>query len=258
MSDLQRIVAFLRRLDGPSAEREVPFRFGTAYLYPRLPRVWSRNYLVAETDLAEASAELLAAEADRILGGAGLAHRKVEVYDESAGARFDPGFRELGWDVQCDVVMVALRDPDHPVDLSMVEEVDLEELEPVWAEATRGAPYGADEDVVQQLVDNKRVVMTTRDTKFFATRVGGAIASFCDLYSDGATGQIEAVWTLDQFRNRGLARATVLGALAASREAGHDLTFLLAERDDWPKELYRKLGFDEIGYVYEFIRPAST
>ena len=44
-------------------------------------------------------------------------------------------------------------------------------------------------------------------------------------------------------------------ALDASREAGHDLTFLLAVRDDWPKELYAKLGFDEIGRVWEFLLP---
>ena len=96
-----------------------------------------------------------------------------------------------------------------------------------------------------------------QDTRFFAARVDGEIASYCDLYSDGDTGQIEAVMTLEQFRNRGLARATVMRALAASRDAGNDLTFLMALRDDWPKELYRKLGFDEIGQVYEFVRPGD-
>jgi ribosomal protein S18 acetylase RimI-like enzyme len=258
MAELERILAFLRELDPLCADRELQSRYGTAYLHSDLPRVWSRNYLVAENGLDEASAGLLAAEAGRILGGAGLRHRKVEVYDEQAGARLEPGFRELGWDVQCDAVMVARRDPDRRADLSLVEEVGIDELEPAWAEANRSAPFGTDEDVVQQLVDNKRVVMAARDTRLFAARADGVIASFCDLYSDGRTGQIEAVWTLEQFRNRGLARATVLGALAASRAAGHDLTFLLADRDDWPRELYRKLGFDEIGRIYEFIRPARS
>jgi len=32
----------------------------------------------------------------------------------------------------------------------------------------------------------------------------------------------------------------------------------MALRDDWPKELYRKLGFDEIGRVYEFVKPAGV
>ena len=256
MTELERIVAFLRKLDGLSATQEVPFRFGTAYLYLELPRVWSRNYLVADTDLAEASTELLVAESDRILGGAGLRHGKVELYDEEAGARLEPGFRELGWEVHCDVLMVARREPDRPADLSVAEEVSIEELEPVWTEDTGREPFDA--ETVRQLVANKWVVMASRDTKFLAARVDGAIASYCELYSHGGVGQIEAVGTLDEFRNRGLARATVSRALAASREAGNDLTFLMAREDDWPKELYRKLGFDEVGRAYEFVRPASS
>ena len=257
MNELERIVAFLRSFDGPSAEREVPFRFGTAYLRSELPQVWSRNYLVADTDLGEATVELLAAEADRILGETGVRHRKIETYDEEAGPRLAPGFRELGWDVQCDVIMVARREPDRAADLSVVDEVGIDELEGAWAEGTRSEPYGKEEETVRQLSANHRVVIGTRDTRLFAARVDGAIASFCDLYSVGNTGQIEAVMTLREFRGRGLARATVLRALEASRESGHDLTFLLADREDWPKELYRKLGFDGIGYAYEFIRPGS-
>ena len=61
--------------------------------------------------------------------------------------------------------------------------------------------------------------------------------------------------TLEEFRNRGLAKAIVTHALAESRAAGNDFTFLLAEPRDWPKELYRKLGFDDVGLVYDFLRP---
>ena len=258
MAELERVVGFLRKLDAFSAEVAAPYRFGTAYLHSEVPRVWSRNYLAADTDLDEASAALLAAESDRILGGAGLRHGKVEVYDEAAGARLDPEFRELGWEVHCDVLMVARREPDRPTDLSLVEQVSIDALEPVWAEDTRRSPYGTDEETVRQLVLNKRIVAATRETTFFAARVDGAIASYCELYSEGNTGQIEAVVTSEPFRNRGLARTTVSCALAASRAAGNDLTFLMALRDDWPKELYRKLGFDEIGRIYEFVRPANS
>jgi ribosomal protein S18 acetylase RimI-like enzyme len=255
MTELERIVEFLRELDGLSAEREVPSRFGTAYLHSEVPRVWSRNYLVADTDLDEALAELLVAESDRILGGAGLRHGKVEVYDEEAGARLEPGFRELGWQIHCEVLMVARRNPDRSANLSRAEEVSIDELEPIWTEENRREPYGSDEETVRQLVANKWVVMTSWDTRFFAARVDGAIASYCELYSRGGIGQIEAVGTVEEFRSRGLARATVSRALAASRAAGNDLTFLMARDDDWPRELYRKLGFDEIGCAYEFIRP---
>ena len=154
MAELERVIAFLRKLDALSAEVATPYRFGTAYLHSEVPRVWSRNYLAADTDLDEASAALLAAESDRILGGAGLRHGKVEVYDEEAGARLDPEFRELGWEVHCDVLMVARREPNRPADLSLAEQVSIDELEPVWAEDTRRSPYGTDEETVRQLVVN--------------------------------------------------------------------------------------------------------
>jgi ribosomal protein S18 acetylase RimI-like enzyme len=137
------------------------------------------------------------------------------------------------------------------------EEVALEQLEAVWARGIRNEPAVTDEEVVRQLVAGKRVVGEAIETRFFTARVDGEIASYCDLYSDGHTGQIEAVMTLEPYRNRGLARAVVLRALAASRESGNDLTFLLAMRDDWPQGLYRKLGFEEIGRVYEFTRTST-
>src|SRR6266516_661410 len=198
MTELERIVSFLRELDRLSAEREVPFRFGTAYLHSEVPRVWSRNYLVADTDLDEASTELLVGESDRILGGAGLRHGKVEVYDEEAGARLEAGFRALGWEIHCDVLMVARRNPDRPTDLSVAEEVSIGELEPIWTEDTGREPY--DEETVRQLVVNKRIVAASRETAFFAARVDGTIASYCELYSHRGIGQIEAVGTLEKFR----------------------------------------------------------
>jgi len=29
------------------------------------------------------------------------------------------------------------------------------------------------------------------------------------------------------------------------------------DRDEWPRKLYDKLGFDEMDVVYEFIRPST-
>jgi len=258
MSERARCIAFLRALDRRAARRTVPFAFGVAHLHESLPRVWSRNYLVAEENLGQASAELLAAEADRILGGAGLRHRRIEVPDGDIGARLEAGFRGLGWGSECDLVMIARREPDRPADTSVVEEVSVEELEPIWVAGIRSEPFGQDDEVVRQLVDNKRVVMEAIETRFFAARLDGTLVSYCDLYSDGQTGQIEAVMTLEAYRNRGLARSTVSRALEASRQAGNDLTFLLAHRDDWPQELYRKLGFDEVGFVYDFVRPPTA
>ena len=258
MTELERCVDFIVRLADRAAKTKEPSRFGIAHLNDDLPRVWSRTYLFADGDLGAVTAEELAAETDRILGAAGLTHRKVELVDEEAGARLEPQFRELGWTVECDVIMVARRDLDRKIDTSIVDEVSIDELEPVWSAGWQTDPRIHDADVVRQLVENRRVMAEAVETRFFAGRAAREIGSYCELYSEPEIGQIEDVLTLERFRNRGLARATVTRALHASREAGHDLTFLIADRDDWPKELYTKLGFDEIGRIWEFLLPHAA
>jgi ribosomal protein S18 acetylase RimI-like enzyme len=255
MTELERCISFLREIDRRAAGRQVPFRFGTAYLREELPSVWSRNYLSLERDLDEATAELLAAEAERVLGEAGVAHRKIEVFDAGAGERLAPGLAKLGWQVECDVVMVATRPPDREGNLSVVDEVSHEALVAVWAEANRSEGHIDDESVIDQLAEGKRVLASAIDVRLFGAHADGEIGAYCELYSLGGTGQIENVLTLERHRNRGLAQALVLKALATSRAAGNDLTFLLANRDDWPKELYRKLGFEDVGLIYDFVIP---
>jgi GNAT superfamily N-acetyltransferase len=250
MTEAERCVAFLRDHAFRVTRTGPAGRFGTALLYEELPRVWSLNYLLAEQDLDEATAEALAAEAEELLGGAGLRHRKIEVLDEVAGERLAGEFQALGWHVERDLVQPRRRPPDREVDVSFVEEVDTETLAPVWAEAMR-KDFGSDDDVIRQLTEHKQV-LAAAGARFFAARVDGVLASYCDLYSDGRTAQIEAVQTLERFRNKGLARAVVSRALSAAEAEGHDLTFLLADQADWPKQLYEKLGFDAVGSVYEF------
>lgn len=250
MTEADRCVAFLRDHAFRVTNTGPAGRFGTALLYDELPRVWSLNYVLVERNLDEATAEVLAAEADELLSGAGLRHRKVEVLDEAAGERLAGEFQALGWHVERDLVQPHRRPADREVDISFVEEVDTETLAPVWAEAMR-KDFGSDDDVIRQLTEHKQV-LAVDGARFFAARIDGVLASYCDLYSDGRTAQIEAVQTLERFRNKGLARAVVSGALAASEAEGHNLTFLLADQADWPKQLYEKLGFDVVGSVYEF------
>jgi GNAT superfamily N-acetyltransferase len=251
MTELERCTSFLRdhafRTTGHTDES----RFGPVFLHERLSKVWSLNYLLAERDLDDASATELAAEAERVLGNAGISHRKIELWNEGAARRLEPGFRTLGWAVERDLVMAHRRSPDRETETAAVEEVSADELADTWAEGTRSEPWGKDEEVVRQLVERK-YVYAAAGARFIAARAEGRIGSSCELYSDGATAQIEAVMTLPELRNRGLARAVVSRALAESSAAGHDLTFLLADDGDWPKQLYGKLGFDTIGAIYDF------
>ncbi|MDQ3630932.1 MAG: GNAT family N-acetyltransferase, partial [Actinomycetota bacterium] len=65
---------------------------------------------------------------------------------------------------------------------------------------------------------------------------------------------LEDVATLAAHRRRGLARAVCSAAVAAAVAAGSALVFVVAEDDDWPKELYGKLGFDSVGASWDITR----
>jgi ribosomal protein S18 acetylase RimI-like enzyme len=251
-TELERALEFLALADR-GGTREEPFAYGTAQFDERLPRRWDSNYLLIVSLPDDVTAEHLAREAERIQGAAGLRHRKLEVRDERAGRRLEPGFRKLGWTVNRHVLMALHRRPDRAADSIAVEEVDLDALREPRAKQLRSYEWAEDDDVLAQLHAAKELFAARVETRFFAVIEDGRPVSWTDLYLAGDTAQIEDVGTLDVYRGRGYARAVILRAAAEARRADADLVFLVADDEDWPKELYRKLGFDELGLVYEFL-----
>lgn len=253
-NDLERKVAFERRLHERLATHIQPFRWGRAFLDPRFPKRWDSNFLWVESSLDDASPGELAAEADRVLGGAGLEHRQVYVDDDADGAGVASGLAALGFEADHLSTMVARREPDRSSGCP-TEEVGFETIRPTLVTILHREPYGDDEETVRMLADFRKVAAETVGARFFAARMDGRIASACELYVDGDVGQIEDVNTLKEFRDRGLARAVVLRAVDEARAAGCELVFIHAELRDWPRHLYAKLGFDEIGRLWSFSRP---
>jgi len=150
--------------------------------------------------------------------------------------------------------MALHREPDQRSDPSIVREVDADALREPRAEQLRAYEWAADDEVLAQLHEAKQLFAQRVETRFFAVFEEERVVSWSDLYLAGDTAQIEDVGTLEGHRGRGYARAIVQRAADGARDAGAELVFLVADDEDWPKELYRKLGFDELGLVYEFLR----
>jgi hypothetical protein len=55
-----------------------------------------------------------------------------------------------------------------------------------------------------------------------------------------------------------VASSVVLAAVEAARTAGAAHVFIVAEEDDWPKDLYARLGFDRVGRIAGFLRAPSA
>ena len=242
--ELARAFDFLARGD-MGATRTEPSAIGTAFFTDELPLRLDANYLRIERD---ASPEEVAAEARR------HERRMILVPESELGERLAPYFDERAWRVRREVVMAQHREPDREHDLSVVREVREEDLRPARRRLNAGMPWGAPE-VIDQIFAGKQLIAQRMQAQFFAVVVDGEVVTYADLYQDGSDGQIEDVGTLHEHRERGYASAVVLAAVAAARKAGADFVFLVADREDWPKELYGRLGFDELGYFVKLVNP---
>jgi ribosomal protein S18 acetylase RimI-like enzyme len=254
MTDLQRALDFVRTIEERCAEEIVSFPYGRAFFNDSFARVWDLNLLVVETDELP-SAEELVTEAERLHTARGHEHRRLTL--PAGGERLLAELRGRGWFGERLLLMAHRRAPALKAS-SAVEELKLDDpgLRAAREEFMLGEPWTkADEEARAQLLDAKGLVARATRLRSFGASAEGELASYCDLYSDGATAQIEHVSTLKRFRGRGLATSVVLRALEVARAEGHDLVFLLTDADDWPKELYSKLGFETIGERFALLFP---
>lgn len=255
-SELARAHAFEEALDERCAERIVPFRFGRAFFNDTFSQVWDLNVLRVENP-AGATAEALAAEAERLHSDAGQRHRSVAVADEQAGEELAESFRALGWRADRFLTMAWRGGGERNVDTSAVSEVDAASLRRLREEIARAEPWAVSDEVTRMVVDSARLYGRTANARHFAVRVNGEAASAADLYSDGRTAQVEDVATLPEHRGRGHASAVVVRAVEEAVAAGHDFVFLVADAEDWPKKLYARLGFVPLGRKWRFLKTPS-
>jgi len=149
--------------------------------------------------------------------------------------------------------MALRRRPDRPP-VATARATDLETL--------LGAKQGALVDAVapreRDVIARGTRAMATPGTRFVVADFEGTPAAYATLYSDGTVAQVEDVSTQPRARGHGLARAVVQHAIDLARAEGHELIFLVADADDWPRELYARLGFDPVGHCWALVRPPAA
>ena len=184
------------------------------------------------------------AAADRILGGAGMAGRRVEVWRAGPGpgapaADGVPG-RALTPTADAparrmEVVMVLAADRPAPTDLA--------------AAGARVAAAGGRAEV--------RVVEDGRLVQHLAI-VEGRVASLCHLDRVGSLGEVEGVQTVPDQRGRGLGSAVVVAAAHRARADGVRTVWLRTDADGAPRRMYGRLGFEAVGVVTTWSWTALT
>ncbi len=252
-TELDRALAFDEVLRTRCAERIVPFRFGRAYFNDTYRRVWDLNFLLVDGP-QEVDPGELAAEAELLHTDAEHAHRRAVVTDDAVGAGLERFFHRLAWQIDRTLVMAHRGGGEGPAATPLVEEVARADLLPFRREIARAEPWATSGSVVDEVVEASSLWEKVGNARYFAVLAGGVPVAAAELYSDGRTAQVEDVATLPGHRGRGYASAVVLRAAEEATAAGHALVFLEADESDWPKELYARLGFEQIGRTWSFLR----
>jgi ribosomal protein S18 acetylase RimI-like enzyme len=251
---LARVQAFDRGLRERAAPRRVTHDFGTAILCPGLPRVWDLNVAFLDVELERGDADSLIAEVEGLQSEAGLRHRRVLVGDEVTAERLLPRFVEREWTHSWWAFMVHEGSPCEAVDPNLAAEVDSDVVREVEGRALAEDDFVRDAGLVPQLLAGRDRLSAGTPARFFAGTRDGEPVSVCTLYSDGTVAQLEDVATLAEHRGHGCGRAVVQAALHAAQAAAHEVVFVVADDGDWPKMMYRRLGFEPIGRALNLVR----
>jgi GNAT superfamily N-acetyltransferase len=249
-----RLLEFELALDERANEEVIEYGWGRAFLSPTLPLAWDANWALIER-AGMSAAEVVAAAEESL---AGYAHRAVAIYDEAEGERLAVEIAAIpDWEAERNLYML-LRDPGGGAPGEAIE-TPLSGCEELRRELIRGefSPDLANlEATADQLLEMGRRTSEAGGDRWFVAPPEKPAAACC-LLSGGEIGQVEDVGTLASARGQGLAKTVIRAAIAASREAGHGHTFIVADADDWPRLLYEKLGFETCG-VLHVLRKAPT
>lgn len=246
---LATALAFLRRTAELAADHARTLDAGCVVRAPSLPLVWGLNHLRLSGPVTY---ELVVGQAEEHLGD--LPYRQVAIEHQASAELIEVPLRADGWTADRELLMVLARPADREADTDVVVEVD------EGAAARLMRRWVSDDPKMTPQTLDQVVAATTREGRVRAARnlgvhdEAGELVAMTRLYSDGETAQVEDVFTLPQWRNRGCARRLITRAIALARQAGHEHVFIVADDDGWPKHLYSRLGFDPIGRMGMFHR----
>jgi predicted GNAT family acetyltransferase len=246
VDSLARVLAFLHASLAKTADELTRIEAGCVVSSPSLPAVWSINQMRVSLPLGF---ETLVELADQKL--AGSRYLQIVVENQETGPVVEDAFRAAGWKVDREVLMLLSAPPDRDADTSMAIDAGEDEVVDVlkrW--------YGEDEldrAALAQLEEfTRREARACGDRLLGVRSSDGHLVSISKLRADGNIAQVEDVYTVPEARGRGFGRVVVTRAVELAREAGHQLIFIVADDNDWPKELYGRIGFRPIGRLWQF------
>jgi uncharacterized protein (DUF952 family)/GNAT superfamily N-acetyltransferase len=235
-----------------AATHELPVAGGTAVLTEPYPASYQHNQLLIDGEVDTAQ---VVAETDRVLGGAGLRHRRARLTGDHL-APTAAGLARRGWTVDALVGMASpVGEPVEPAaDEPWAEQVARVRLTSFWAANWRRTLPGITAPEIAQLAARYAAEEPVVDLRYLAVFSRFVPVAACVLKIDGGTALVDAVATDPAHRGRGHGDALLRTSRALAAAAGCDLLVLQAEADDWPRRWYARRGFTEVTRSWEATR----
>jgi predicted GNAT family acetyltransferase len=255
LSPLERAFAFERAMLGASGGRVVTGAWGQAFLTPSLDRVYDRNVIWVAGDGGGLSGAEIDGNVERLLGGHGMEHRRLLV-EPAADARVRAELVErCGYTRSENVFMVFNGDGAAPAvdgDGDGVVEAPVAAVDAGCERYLLTDPdteYGRDARTREQLLEHHRSYgpRAGAERRFAVLGEDGVAVAWARLWRRGAEAQVEDVVCLAEHRGHGHGRAVVAAATRAAVEDGAELVFIVADAEDWPRQLYGRLAYSAAG-----------
>jgi ribosomal protein S18 acetylase RimI-like enzyme len=251
-----RALAFERGARTRAVARVEPLPYGEAFFQEALSHVYWANLLWVTARDGVGYGEL-AAEADRLFGG--FAHRQVVIQHESLWSALEDEFVAGGWERDAILYMTHERPPDRmPEDWAAVHEVGHDDVRAAEAHFLRDEPGTTTPEARSQVMRHNRHIGELLDERCFAAFADDAVCAYAKLRHVDGVAQVEDVAVAPEHRGAGLGRLVTSAALAAGLALAPELLFIVADEEDWPRELYGRLGFEPAGRIRGFLRPPPS
>lgn len=219
-----------------------------------LPQVWTLNQLRITSP---SPAEEVVALAHIHQGD--LPYRHVVVTHPDTAAALEGELSGTAWHAEHDLYLAMPADArlDDPGEApSELDEHEMVELMRHWM--VEEHPEASAEALEQLAQYQLRSARASRERRFGMRDEEGRPVALTKLRSDGTTAWVEDVYTVPAHRGRGHARHLVTHAAALGVQQGHQLVFIIADDDDWPKGLYTEVGFRPIDRGSIFHLPSQV
>lgn len=232
--------------------------YGSIILHPAYPILYDANLVIIKRMISGLSIEQLEQQLRPMYQPLGVTHLRFLIPDPEVAAALEPECTALAYKHSRYLIMEHVRPSERqanpeitlnavtsPVGFTRLDQLEHELMrELAWnSRAMRSA-----------LSTRRREVAAHLPMRWFWAEYKNTTVGSIGLLTDGPYASIQEVSTRPNMRGRGVASTMVLALLDQARAAGARVVSLTAEADDWPKNLYSRLGFESISSMSAFLK----